>query len=258
MPDICGHTDRFYYEKGWWRRWCPLAPGHTGSHFEEAVEPTEEDMFATLRAARNAANAPVDLDAEVAEPVTITKPGFILDPSTIKRVGPKKLIAAAVGANFTVTAMESETLTAGAQFKSGANAGLFRPDKAQTHLIVNGILPGAAAFSAAYLGGSFKDAFVWDVAGWPTELFFDYAPTAEKKKELSEQHALQQAAEYDYRYNDGTSWVNMGKRLVSTATEFDEWLADVIPGYVGRKKKTPADPDLVLSAPMASGSWSAE
>lgn len=260
MSSICGYADWFHYDKSWWRRWCWLTPGHPGSHFDDAHEPTEEEMFAALRAEHEQAAAPVDEDADV-DAVTVTQPAQEVDPLGIRRAGPKKVIVAAVAAGFTVRAAESASITKGKQYKTGANAGQFRADKEQTHLYVTGVLQGLAAFSVSYLnGGLFQDAHVWDVAGWPTELRFDYTPTSEKKKEVGEQRAMERAADLDRRYNDGAEFVNRGKRLVTTVGDLHEWMADVMPDFEAPKRKTappPVDPDLALSAPMESGSWSA-
>lgn len=228
---------------------------------EESAHAGDAAYFAAYRRDLQAykdrlAGVPED-GAEEVEEIIVVRPGATVDPASITRASPKKLIKAALAAGFEVFAAESETLKPGLPFKSGSRLGEKRPDKAETHLIVNGRLRGLAAFSATYLGGSFKGAFVWDTAGWPTELYFDYAPTAEKKKDIGEAAALRQSAILDATYNDGEFFVNTGKRLVTTATDFEEWLADVMPGFTPRKKKESVDPDVVLTAPLQSGEWHA-
>ena len=160
---------------------------------------------------------------------------MILDPNTITRTSPKKVIQASLKAGWHVTAAEFEVTTTPEPFKSGPRAGEKQPPKTVTHLILSGKTKGAA-WQATYWDGRFKDALVQDAAGWPIELWVDYKPTAEKKKQLGAEKAVREGEESSYKYNDGEFFTDYGPHFFSTAADFEQWMADVIPDY-GVKKK---------------------
>ena len=160
---------------------------------------------------------------------------MILDPNTITRASPKKVIQASLNAGWHVTAAEFEVTTTPEPFKTGPRAGEKQPPKTVTQLILSGKTKGAA-WQATYWDGRFKDALVQDSTGYPIELWVDYAPTAEKRKQLGVEKAVREGEVNDYAYNDGEFWVDKRPHFFSTAADFEQWMADVIPDY-GVKKK---------------------
>mgnify|MGYP003560273854 CR=1 FL=1 len=47
---ICAYSDRYYADKGWWRRWCWLEPDHDGTHFTPApsIVPLIDEVLSIL------------------------------------------------------------------------------------------------------------------------------------------------------------------------------------------------------------------
>lgn len=204
-------------------------------------------------------------EVEEAEPaVVVTRSAEQVDPKTIKRITPKKIITAALSVGFDVRAHESDTFEAGAPFKGGARQGERRPDKTITHLSVTGTIPRAAAFLVRFKDYSFSNAIVWDAAGWPTELYHDYSQSANAVRRVKDEpewawreriERLQHDAKRrSYEYNDGEMWVNHNPRLVRNATEFDEWFADLVPDYKPRARH-PKKEDEVTNAILSGEDW---
>jgi hypothetical protein len=198
----------------------------------------------------------------------VTVPGHEIDPASITRLSPKKIVKAAMSAGFHVRACESETLEPGAPFKSGPKAGTLRPDKRVTHLTVTGKISGAAIFLVRFEDYSFSEAIVWDAAGWPTELYFDYAQSANAVRRVKDEpewawqervdRQEREVRRRDYEYNDGEMWLNTGQRYVKTSTVFDDWLADLVPGYTVRKTRAKETNEMVSDADLlAGGEWAA-
>jgi hypothetical protein len=185
------------------------------------------------------------LEAEADAVVQITKPMFAVDPATITNVSPKKYITAALGAGFEVKAGTTETSERRPTFQSGPNLGEARPDILKSHLWVEGRAKGAS-FSLHFVNNRFAEGRVWDAAGWPTELWADYKPSAIALKRTKDepmkmftirmQDQERELARRNDEYNDGEFWVNSAPRLVSTGMALDEWMADMIPGFETRKK----------------------
>lgn len=185
-----------------------------------------------------------------------------IDPLSITNRSPKKLIAAALADGYEVRAVTWRTFERGALIKSGVKAGQRFADKNITHYLVIGTYGPSAKFTAFYNGGSFDFAFVRDIAGWPVELYYDYAPSANDLKQKAGESSkgfeirmkeLRAAAERrDREYNDGADWVQRGKRLVSSMGDFEEWLADVMPSY--EQKAPQAEVDEQFSQ-ITEGVW---
>lgn len=186
---------------------------------------------------------------EVAEEefgVTIVEPSTEVDPATVKAASPKRYIAAASGAGFEVKATTSKTLQTRPPFKTGKKAGEPQPNVEVTHLWIQGLVPGAAWFRLHFADNKFEDAHFWDAAGWPIELYVDYTPSALMLKRAKDepewawkeriQTLEKDVRKRDYEYNDGTFWTNRMPRKVGAAGEFEEWLADLVPGFEPRKK----------------------
>lgn len=183
-----------------------------------------------------------------------------VEAMAIKAASMKRYITAAVAGGFTVRAAVSETLEQGLPFTSGAKAGQTRADRAKKHTWIFGTAPGAA-FRLHYEGGSLKESVVWDVAGWPTELFFDYTPSylSRKTTGMSEADGKLIGERRGAEYNDGEMWVNHHPRTVTTAAEFEEWFADFVEDFEPRKKavrKTKEETaDAMVAAPLMEGVW---
>lgn len=185
-----------------------------------------------------------------------------IDPSSITNRSPKKLITAALADGYEVRAVTWRTFERGALIKSGVKAGQRFADKDVTHFLVIGTYGPSAKFTAFYRGGSFDFAFVRDIAGWPTELYYDYSPSANDLKQKAGESGkgfdvrvkeLRVAAERrEHDYNDGALWVNRGRRLVSSMGEFEEWLADVMPSY---PQKPPPEPMEEEVSQLIEGEW---
>jgi hypothetical protein len=198
--------------------------------------------------------------------VTIIEPLLKVDPLSIGYASPKRYIVAAIGAEFDVLAARSKTLETQPPFKSGEKAGQPRPDKKADHVWVIAKHP-AARFKLHFKGGSFSEAWVWDAAGWPTELWHDYTPsngTLKQSKDETEKSWQQRVREetghaerQDREYNDGEFWVNQNMRLVKTAGDLDQWFADLVPGFTVRKKpvRKPKQADLEAKELLAVGEW---
>ena len=174
-----------------------------------------------------------------------------IDPLSITNRSPKKLIAAALADGYEVRAVTWRTFERGALIKSGAKAGQRFADKDITHFLVIGTYGPSAKFTAFYNGGSFDFAFVRDMVGWPTELYYDYTPTANDLKQkagestkgfdIRVKELRAAASRRDAEYNDGADWVNRGRRLVTSMGDFEEWLADVMPSYAQKAPQAEVD-----------------
>lgn len=83
---ICGYTDRYYADRGWWRRWCWLDPNHDDIHFSPPTPSVPlSELFRNLRNARIAGTAEIEASLRPAE---ITVPGHEVDmASTSARTG---------------------------------------------------------------------------------------------------------------------------------------------------------------------------
>jgi hypothetical protein len=141
------------------------------------------------------------------EPIELDSPEVAASSSA------KKYIVAAQQGGFTVNASTSTTFEQGAEYKSGANAGTRRPDREVRHLWISGsALVGrvtAALFLLHYENGKFTEAKLWDRAGSPMQL------------------------------SDGEFWVNPSPRWVTTALDWEEWLGDLVPSFVPKKRPAP-------------------
>lgn len=188
------------------------------------------------------------------------------EPESVVSRSPKRYIQAALSAGFEVRCGTTKTFEEGAVFKGGVRAGEKRPDKEIIHLWVEGRVDKAAAFRLHFLGGTFSEAWIWDAAGWPTELYFDYAPSANELKQRPgepdkwwrKRHGEVTAAaeRQDREYNDGAFWADRAPREVDTAGELDDWLADLVPGFEPRKpavKKT--DTPATAEELIEMGEW---
>lgn len=196
--------------------------------------------------------------------ITLVQEMTEVAPESIKRASAKRYITAALSAGFEVRCGITKTLEHRAPFKSGDNSGKPRPDIETEHLWVVARVPRRARFKLHFKGGSFSEGWVWDAAGWPVELWYDYTPTAndikqgagETDKSWKQRTAeLQRSVERrDATYNDGEFWTNQNMRLVATAGDLDEWMADLVPGFTVRKKKTQAEVDDAFSQ-ITEGVW---
>lgn len=181
--------------------------------------------------------------------ITVVQTLEEFDPTTVTARSPKRYITAGLKGGFDVRVATTRTVQARAPFISGENAGEARPNIEVTHLWVIAIAPNAAWFRLHFEDNRFKEAKVWDTAGWPTELYFDYAPSAETLRrhkdepEVPWKRRVEQIKEnidrLDRTCNDGEFWLNKNPRLVGSAAALDDWLADFVPGFTARKKKKP-------------------
>lgn len=235
---VCKYRDQAWIDGEWQPRRCWRKRGHAGSHFRTVPARDFADVIAGLRQAREA--AAVQAEEADALPVEVVQEWAPVDPDTIVRRSPKRVIRACRLAGFTVEAATTRTFERGKTYKSGQKAGQKTPDKEVEHLWVRGRVPGVAGFLAFYVdGGRFESAFVWDAAGWPRELWADYEPDHVERsaKGWSKERGEAEAARLSGEYNDGEFWVDHAPRLVSKGSEFDEWLGDLIPGFNSPAKK---------------------
>ncbi|MBG6106622.1 hypothetical protein [Frigoribacterium sp. CG_9.8] len=190
--------------------------------------------------------SPTEEEPEGEPGITVVEPMTEVEPTSVTATSPKRYIAPALGAGFEVKCGTSKTLETRPAFKGGAKAGDTRPDIEVTHLWIQGWVPQAAWFRLHFKNNRFEEAMVWDVAGWPTELQSDYAPSALIGKRVKDepewawkermQKLDKDVHNRDYDYNDGEFWLNHQPRSVKVAGELEEWLADLIPGFEPRKK----------------------
>jgi hypothetical protein len=206
-------------------------------------------------------------EAEVEEPaITVVLPMTEVPAESVKKLSAKRYITAALSAGFEVRCAITQTVEARKPFVSGENAGKPRPDVETEHLWVLGNAPKAARFKLHFKGGSFSEGWVWDAAGWPTELWYDYAVGARERKQVKDEPAWAWKDRLErldadiqrrgYEYNDRAFWTNLNPRLVTTAAALDEWMADLVPGFTVRKKaeKTVAAP-LTAVEELQIGEW---
>lgn len=182
--------------------------------------------------------------------ITLVQEMTEVAPESIKRASAKRYITAALSAGFQVRAGVTKTLEHRAPFKSGENAGKARPDIETEHLWVLARVPRRARFKLHFKGGSFSEGWVWDAAGWPVELYYDYTPasTASKQGKDETEKSWKQRTEKlrqdverrEYEYNDGEFWTNQNMRLVTVGADLDEWMADLVPGFTVRRRATKA------------------
>ena len=178
--------------------------------------------------------------------ITIAQTMTEVAPELVKRASAKRYITAALSAGFEVRCGITKTVEHRAPFKSVENAGKPRPDVEAEHLWIIARVPRRARFKLHFKGGSFSEGWVWDAAGWPTELWYDYTPSANdirQSKDETEKSWKQRTAELqrdverrEATYNDGEFWTNQNMRLVTTSGDLDEWMADLVPGFTVRKK----------------------
>lgn len=202
---------------------------------------------------------PADIISEV------TRESEWLDPATVKNLTPKKIITAALGAGFDVKAYDYVTHEQGAPYKSGQKAGQRPKAKDLVKLSVAAKLTSVAVFVARFENGTLKSARVWDAAGWPTELYFDYSPGAIKQIANEPEWAWRDRVEriesaarrMDQEYNDGETYVKTAPRTVTTLGDFEEWFADIVPTYPLRKASEPKEPETPATAEdlIMNGVW---
>lgn len=195
--------------------------------------------------------------------ITVTRTLEEVDPTTIKSASAKRYITAALGAGFEVRAATTETRETRPPFKSGDKAGEARPDLVVTHLWLVARHP-LARFSIHFKGTSFESARAWDAAGWPVTLYYDYSPSKNELKQVKDEphwawvervrRIQENALRQDYEYNDDALLLVTWPRLVNTAGEFDEWLAELIPSFTVRKRKQKEEVDM-LTAPLTMDEW---
>lgn len=199
--------------------------------------------------------------------VTVIEPLVKVDPLTVTNASPKRYIVAALGAEFDVRAARSKTLQERPPFKSGANAGVARPPMEAEHLWVLGRVARKARFKLYFANNRFDCGWVWDAAGWPTQLWYDYDVGARERKQVKDEPAWawqERIARLDadiqrrgHEYNDGEFWTNTRDRLVTTGEALDEWFADLVPGFTVRKKavRKPKQSELEAKELLAVGEW---
>jgi hypothetical protein len=169
------------------------------------------------------------------------------DMDSITAASPKRYVTAArLGGFAVIQAGTSRTVQRQAPFKSGKNAGETKPDRELNHLWLTAGTKGMAVFTVHFVDNRFESAIVWDAAGWPKELWADYTPSGRALARMKEepqkpfdarvdglkQRGLQQGSDY----NDGEFWVDKRPRSLGAASAFEEWLADLVPGFEPRKK----------------------
>lgn len=214
-------------------------------------------------------DSPTDEEEDLAEEdfnIQIVEPFTLVDVSTIAAKSPLRYINAVKQA-WTVKAAISRTLQAQAPAKTGAKAGEPKPDKDIQHLWLFCYIKGVAGFIAHWEGTLFKGAQVWDVAGWPMELWAKYEPkhyeTTRNKDEPERpfqervRKLRQRADRMDAEYNDGEFWVNHRPRFIKPAIDFEEWLADLVPSFTPKKRpeKKPTQAEATVSDLLEIGEW---
>lgn len=199
--------------------------------------------------------------------VTIVEPLYEVEPTEIRNASPKRYITAALSAEFEVRAAKSVTLEKQAPFKSGDRAGQPRADRAQEHLWVLGRVKERARFKIYFIDNRFDVAWVWDAAGWPTELGYDYEVGALERKQWKDEpewawrerisRLNDDIRRREATYNDGEYWVNPGTRMVTTGEALDDWFADLVPDFTRRKKavRKPKQSELDATELLAVGEW---
>lgn len=195
--------------------------------------------------------------------ITVTQAMTEVDPPGIKNTSPKKYITAALGAGFQVRAGITKTLETRPAFKTGERAGQPRPDVVIEHLWVLA-KHKIARFKLHFIGGRFESAWVWDLAGWPVELYYDYSPSANDLKQVKDEpywawqervrRLREDVARREYEYNDNALHVIREMRLVTVGQDLDEWLAELVPSFTVRKRKQKEEVDM-LTAPITAGEW---
>lgn len=176
---------------------------------------------------------------------TLTQPWTPIELDSITSPSAKKYITAATEGGFVVNAAISRTFEEGETFKSGANAGAKRADKDIEHLWISASARAGnrtvAAFLLHFQNGRMFESKVWDVAGYPIELGADYTigPQRQARLGLTKQQAEERAAEADALYNTGEMWICHQPRWLTTALDFEEWLGDLCPNFVPKKRPVP-------------------
>lgn len=186
-----------------------------------------------------------DEPEDLEDGIVVTQALQELDPATIKRASPKRYIAVVTGAGFEVRAATTRTFERGTVFKSGEKTGQRRSDKEVEWLWIIARAGQVAKFKLCFAGGSFDHGWVWDAAGWPVEPWADYSPSADALRQRKDEpdwawqqrvaEIQQRAREMDAEYNDGTVYIKRDLRLVNASGQFEEWLADLVPGFEPRK-----------------------
>ena len=212
-------------------------------------------------------------DGEELEPeepeyaLIITEPFTrIHDLSTITSKSPKRYITE-LAALPIMQAATSRTLQERAPFKTGARAGQAQAPLDVKHLWLYAGVPGLFGFIAHWKGGSFESVRVRDAVGWPTQIWSNYEPNARQLKRQKDEpekayaarvdELWKRAREMEYLYN-GDEWINYGERYLDSVQAFEEWLADLVPGFVAKektvtKKQAQASADAVELIEM--GEW---
>jgi len=235
VTEICGATDRFFYDKGWWRRWCDQPAGHRGSHFGDYSEYEAEDTMERVirvRAERQAeAEVVREVESTTREPADLPEKLPLSPRKVLKLVGALDWRHQVVG----FTEHRPAVLYVGAT--DGHNAGdVYIEAKDLTGIVIGAKHDGyRLGFTAEWLDGKFDAATIYDPIGIPVELYSDYSPNANDLRRVKDEpewawkervQRIKDAAEKcDREYNTGDSWLSR-KYNTKKATELFDWLAD--------------------------------
>lgn len=110
--------------------------------------------------------------------------------------------------------------------KTGPKGTAKKPECDVKHIfLVSADATRKIAFEASWLDGRFEDVTMLDPLGIPVELYVDYKPTAERKKTLGADYAIEHGDRQDREYNDGMSWLAK-RHCTRVSGEFNAWLND--------------------------------
>jgi hypothetical protein len=178
---------------------------------------------------------------------TIVEPYTPVELDSISAVSPKRYVGIARQCGFANTEVgTSRTLQKRAPFKSGTRAGEAQPDLEVEHIWLRAWTKGVAYFCIHFTNNRFADAMVWDAVGWPRELWTDYTPSARDLAQAKDEPpktwkarvdtVKERAKERSFSYNTGEFWTDPNPRSVSLGADFEQWLADMVPGFEPRKR----------------------
>lgn len=232
-PNICGYSDRFLYDKSWWKRWCWLKPGHLGNHFEESKPRTASEAFRAYVDIRNAERKESLIEA--GPTFTLTSASVPVQAPALPASAKKIMLWVEQNPGWEVMSQHSQTHREAVLYATTEgehNAGDVRtPEHDREHWAVQG----------RFMSGTQKVAEFW--ASWTTVL------NAKGKPQTKFEHA--------------NVWdAFTGEHITeSQSTPFEGWLRTFAP--VGAPKprtprKTTEEPivDLGLGL-LDSGEWSA-